>query len=93
MYLIAVYDIENKTPEGRRKLNRIRNLFRKYLYHTQKSVFEGEINESKYFSLLKETEKIINNKDGYVVFFQVEGKYFLNRKAIGETQDPTANII
>jgi len=68
-------------------------LFRKYLHHTQKSVFEGELSEAKFFSLKKETEKIVNPREDYIVFYKIDNPHNVNRMIVGLDFDPTDNFI
>ncbi|MGC9168953.1 MAG: CRISPR-associated endonuclease Cas2, partial [Desulfurella sp.] len=65
MYIIGVYDICTTDEKGQARLAKIMKVFRKYLHHTQKSVFEGELSEAKFKSLIIETTKIINNSEDY----------------------------
>ncbi|WP_025209455.1 CRISPR-associated endonuclease Cas2 [Hippea sp. KM1] len=93
MYIVAVYDISTIEKSGQRRLNRIMKLFRKYLHHTQKSVFEGELSEAKFFSLKRESEKIINPKEDYIVFYRIDNPRNVDRITVGLDFDPTDNFI
>jgi len=66
---------------------------RQYLRHTQKSVFEGEITEAKLYALKQEIAKLIDDKEDYVVVYQLPQKTVLNRENIGIDFDPTERII
>ncbi len=66
---------------------------RKYLHHTQKSVFEGELSEAKFFSLKKSAEGIIDNNFDYVIFFRIDNKNNIIRESIGIDFNPTENLI
>ncbi len=93
MYVVAVYDISTIDKKGQKRLNKIMKLFRKYLHHTQKSVFEGELTEAKFMALKTETDKIINSSEDYVIFFKVENKNNLKKEMLGIQFDSTANLI
>ena len=93
MYVVAVYDISTIDKKGQKRLNKIMKLFRKYLHHTQKSVFEGELTEAKFMALKTETDKIINSSEDYVIFFKVENKKNLKKEMLGIQFDSTANLI
>lgn len=93
MYVILVYDIVTETKEGRRRIVKVMKECRKYLHHTQKSVFEGEITEAKLLALTKAIEKLINKEEDYVVVYKMENKKNLDREIIGINFDPTANIL
>jgi len=66
---------------------------RQYLRHTQKSVFEGEITEAKLYALKQEIAKLIDDKEDYVVVYQLPQKTVLDRENIGIDFDPTERII
>jgi CRISPR-associated protein Cas2 len=93
MYIILVYDISTVTKAGQKRLPKVMKKCREYLRHTQKSVFEGEISEAKLFALKTELQKIINEKEDYVVIYQLPAKTILNRENIGIDFDPTDRII
>ena len=93
MYVIAVYDISTVDAKGQRRLNKMMKLMRKYLHHTQKSVFEGELSEAKFFSLKKSAVGIIDNNFDYVIFFRIDNKNNIIRESIGIDFNPTENLI
>lgn len=93
MYVIGVYDISTIQKQGKARLPKIMKLFRKYLHHTQKSVFEGEITEADFLKLKYEAESIINDIEDYVVFYLVPNVKNINRVNIGIEFDPNDTII
>lgn len=93
MYMISVYDIATVDRAGQRRLNKIMKTFRKYLHHTQKSVFEGEITEAKLMALRKEVKQIISDKVDHVVFFRIDNKNNVKRETMGIDFDSTLTII
>lgn len=93
MYMISVYDIATADRAGQRRLNKIMKTFRKYLHHTQKSVFEGEITEAKLMALRKEVKQIISDKVDHVVFFRIDNKNNVKRETMGIDFDSTLTII
>ena len=93
MFVIAVYDISTLEKAGRRRLPKVMKTMRKYLHHSQKSVFEGKITDADFFSLQKEIQFIIDSKEDYVVFFKIRGLNNLERVNIGIDFDPTSNIL
>ncbi len=93
MYVIAVYDISTVDKKGQRRLNKIMKLMRKYLHHTQKSVFEGEISEAKFFSLKRLANDIIDDKVDYIVFYTIANKNNVQKESLGIDFDSTANLI
>jgi len=93
MYVIAVYDISTKSLQGQRRLNKTMKTFRKYLHHTQLSVFEGEISEAKLVGLYKELEKIINKTEDQIKFFVIPNKNNVKKKIMGIQFDADTSII
>jgi len=93
MYIILVYDISTVTKAGQKRLPKVMKKCREYLRHAQKSVFEGEISEAKLYALKTELQKIINEKEDYVVVYQLPARTILNRENIGKDFDPTDRII
>jgi len=93
MYVILVYDISTETKEGKKRLPKVMKKCREFLHHTQKSVFEGEISEAKLLALKVALEKLINEREDYVVFYKLANKNNLERENIGIDFDPTANIL
>lgn len=93
MYIILVYDISTVTPAGRKRLPKVMKKCRQYLRHTQKSVFEGEITEAKLYALKQEIAKLINDKEDYVVVYQLPQHTVLQRENIGIDFDPTSRIL
>ena len=91
--MISVYDIATVDRAGQRRLNKIMKTFRKYLHHTQKSVFEGEISEAKLMALRKEVKQIISDKVDHVVFFRIDNKNNVKRETMGIDFDSTLTII
>lgn len=93
MFVIGVYDIATIDKSGRSRLPKVMKAMRKYLHHSQKSVFEGEITDAKFAALQTEIQSLINNADDYVVFFKVPGFTSLERVNIGKNFDPNINIL
>ena len=56
MFAIVVYDVNIK------RTAKVMKICRKYLEHVQKSVFEGNITESKLNKLKREISQIIDKK-------------------------------
>ena len=93
MFVIAVYDISTIEAPGRRRLTKVMKTMRKYLHHNQKSVFEGELTNAKFFALKKEIEKLINKDEDFVVFYKIENPKNIDRVNIGIDFNPTGTII
>jgi CRISPR-associated protein Cas2 len=93
MYIIGVYDICTSDEKGRARVVKIMKIFRKYLYHTQKSVFEGELSEAKFRALVIETTKIINNNEDYLIFYRIDNKNNCKRECFGKDNERINTII
>jgi len=93
MYVVAVYDICTMEKDGQRRLTKVMKTFRKYLHHTQKSVFEGEISQAKLMGLQMEVKRIIKVSEDYVVFFRIDNPNNVKRDMLGLNFDPTSQII
>ena len=92
MYLIAMYDI-TLNEGGQRRLSKTLKLFRQYLHHTQKSVFEGEISVAKFSELKFKTKQIIDDNADYIIFFTVPNNKNITKECLGVNFDAMANII
>lgn len=87
MYVILVYDIEEK------RVGKMLKLCRKYLNWIQNSVFEGELTEVKLKELLQFAKKIMKlEKDSIIVFSSREEKW-LEKQVLGREKNQLGNII
>lgn len=72
MYIIITYDAESKRTKYYLKL------FRQYLTHSQKSVFEGHTTESKLKEMINNVKKIKNYHEDQVKFYKISHLKYLN---------------
>jgi CRISPR-associated protein Cas2 len=87
MYVILVYDIEEK------RVVKMLKLCRKYLNWIQNSVFEGELTEVKLKELLQKAREIMKeDKDSIIVFTSRQGKW-LEKQVVGKEKNELGNII
>ncbi|HVX00217.1 MAG TPA: CRISPR-associated endonuclease Cas2 [Candidatus Babeliaceae bacterium] len=87
MYIILVYDIEEK------RVGKMLKLCRQYLNWIQNSVFEGEITEVKLKELLQHAKKIMElEKDSIIVFSSRQEKW-LDKTVIGKEKNELDNLI
>jgi len=93
MFVIGVYDISTLDADGRKRLVKVMKTMWKYLHHSQKSVFEGEITEAKFYALKGEISKLIDKDEDYVVFFTIPGFKGIERINVGKDFDPNSNIL
>jgi len=93
MRVILVYDIATEFPKDQTRLNKVKNICRKYLHHLQKSVFEGDLTISQLERLKTELLSVLDKDRDFVVIYTVENPKGLNRQIITNTPDPTDNLI
>jgi len=87
MYVILVYDIEEK------RVGKMLKLCRQYLNWIQNSVFEGELTDVKLKELLYMAKRIMNiDKDSVIVFSSRQEKW-LDKQVIGKEKNDLNNIL
>lgn len=88
MYIIAVYDVDQK------RCGKMLKLCRRYLHHIQNSVFEGEITEGKVEELKIRARKIINEAEGdSLIIFKSRNEKWLDKEIVGCDKKPVDNIL
>ncbi|HEX5154709.1 MAG TPA: CRISPR-associated endonuclease Cas2 [Parafilimonas sp.] len=87
MYVILVYDIEEK------RVAKMLKLCRKYLNWIQNSVFEGEITEVKLKELLHLAKNIMNMEKDSIIVFSSRQEKWLDKQVIGKEKNDTDNFI
>lgn len=78
MYIILVYDIKQIGEFGKVQRRAFKEC-KKYLYHVQNSVFEGEISKSQLFCLQAILEKIFRKDIDSCIIFKSNNKNWLNK--------------
>lgn len=87
MYIILVYDIEEK------RVGKMLKLCRRYLNWIQNSVFEGEITEVGLKTLLFEAKEIMNEEKDSIILFQSRQESWLKKVIIGKEKNKLDNIL
>jgi CRISPR-associated protein Cas2 len=88
MYIIAVYDVEQK------RCGKMLKLCRSYLHHIQNSVFEGEITEARLEELKIKAKKIMNEDDeDSLILFKSRNEKWLDREIIGTEKRSADNML
>lgn len=88
MYVIAVYDVEQK------RCGKMLKLCRAHLHHIQNSVFEGEITEAKLEALKIKAKKIMNEDDGdSLILFKSRNEKWLDKEIVGREKRPVDNVL
>lgn len=87
MYIIAVYDINQK------RVGKMLKLCRRYLNWIQNSVFEGEITEVKLKELIAESKKIMKKEEDSLIIFSSREQKWLDKQIIGKEPSPLDNFL
>lgn len=80
VYVIIVYDV---TEDNNRN---VRTFLRRYLDHTQNSVFEGVLKKSECKSIINKLESKIDDSEKCIVYM-ISSDNYLDREAFGENDD------
>jgi CRISPR-associated protein Cas2 len=87
MYIIAVYDVNEK------RVAKMLKLFRRYLHWIQNSVFEGELTETQLKELEYEIAKIMHKNEDSIIIFTNANEKWMNKKIIGLEKNNTSNFL
>ncbi len=87
MYVIAVYDINEK------RVSKMLKLCRKYLNWIQNSVFEGEITEVKLKQLVSESKKIMKLEEDSLIIFSSREQKWLEKQIVGKEPSSIDNFL
>jgi len=94
--IILVYDIRIESEDDREGQKRLRKTFKickKYLSRVQNSVFEGDVTEGGYRSLLSELFQVIDKDVDNIVIYKIKFENAYEREIITNSEDPTSNFI
>ena len=87
MYVIAVYDINQK------RVGKMLKLCRQYLNWIQNSVFEGEITEVKLKEFIAESKKIMKKEEDSLIIFSNREEKWLEKQIVGKEPSPLDNFL
>ena len=87
MYIILVYDINLENKEGQKVLRKVFKTCKKYLFHIQNSVFEGEISQAQLLKMKAELDEYIRNDKDSVVVFKSRNQRWLEKEFLGKIED------
>jgi CRISPR-associated protein Cas2 len=87
MYIILVYDIEEK------RVTKMLKLCRRYLNWIQNSVFEGELTPVKLKELMQEAKQIMDEEKDSCIIFKSREEKWLDRQVIGKEKNELDNIL
>lgn len=85
MYVICTYDVEEK------RCIKVMKILRRYMFHVQNSVFEGELTPAKFNELKTKINKVISSEDSVLFYFVYENKK-IKKDFLGKEQK-SLNII
>lgn len=80
MYIILVYDFEEK------RVGKMLKLSRRYLNWIQNSVFEGEISEVKLKEMIIKAEKFMDKQRDSIIIFKGYSQHSMDKVIIGKEQ-------
>jgi CRISPR-associated protein Cas2 len=87
MYVILVYDIEEK------RVGKMLKLCRRYLTWIQNSVFEGELSDVKLKELLHSAKGIMKEESDSIIVFKSRQEKWLDKMVIGREKNKADNFI
>ena len=87
MYIILVYDIEEK------RVGKMLKLCRRYLHWIQNSVFEGEITDVKLKELLHDAGNIMDKQKDSIIVFKSRQEKWLEKMIVGKEKNKLDNVI
>ncbi len=87
MYVILVYDIEEK------RVGKMLKLCRRYLNWIQNNVFEGELSEVKLKELLHEARMIMEEEKDSIIVFKSRQEKWLDKVVVGKEKNKLDNFI
>jgi len=87
-YVFLMYDIADEESEvGKRRVNRVFKICKKYLNHHQKSVFRGEITPSNLLKLQKELKTVIDEKLDFITIIKLKSESSFIEESIGKKEE------
>ena len=83
MYIILMYDIK-QIDDYNKVQRKVYQICKKYLYHVQNSVFEGELSDSQIIKLSFELKQYLRKKDDSCIIFKSRNEKWLQKEFITE---------
>ncbi len=90
MLVLLTYDVSTETAAGRRRLNHVAKKCQSYGQRVQNSVFECNIDWSRYLKLQNELKAIINTEEDSLRFYNLGNNY--SEKVIHIGIKPSINL-
>lgn len=82
-YAFVFYDV------GEKRVNKVFKICKKYLSHYQKSVFRGEITPSKFISLKKDLNKVIDKSQDFICIVKLLNDKVFSEEILGVQMNKT----
>ncbi len=79
MFVILAYDV------GIKRVSSVMKICRRYLFHVQRSVFEGHITDANLKRLKAELESKIETKVDGICIYEFESVKFAKKEVLGAT--------
>jgi CRISPR-associated protein Cas2 len=87
-YVFLMYDIADEESEaGKRRVNKVFKICKKYLEHHQKSVFRGEISPSRLLKLQKELQDVIDEELDFITIIKLKNKESFLEDTMGKKEN------
>ena len=93
IYIILIYDIFIDDKKSQNILRKVFKTCKKYLYHVQKSVFEGELTNVQLEKLKLEIKQYIRKDIDSVIIFKSRDEKWLKKEFWTYYTDKTSNFI
>lgn len=87
MYVIAVYDVNEK------RVAKMLKLCRRYLNWIQNSVFEGEISPVKLQEMILEADSVMDKEEDSLIIFKSREPRWLDKQILGKERMSTDNFL
>jgi CRISPR-associated protein Cas2 len=87
MYVIAVYDVDQK------RVVKMLKLCRRYLNWIQNSVFEGEITDLGLKELIYEARQVMDEREDSFIIFSSREERWLTKTIVGKERSEVDNIL
>lgn len=75
MLILVTYDVSTESAKGQKRLRKVAKICTRYGLRVQNSVFECNVDISKFKLLKEELLEIINQKEDSIRFYNLGNKY------------------
>jgi len=87
MYVIMTYDVNVA------RVTKVLHIGRKYLYHVQRSVLEGELTEAQLRRLVSEVATVLNSEQDSVRFYLLRTTAYLAVQELGTGRHHSSSFV